>query len=205
MRTSRRKDCWKRSSRIDMRSASARAATPWSSRCFRCSGSCASSPPDGKAIAAVRDGRRTTFHPKFWENTYFNWMENIHDWCISRQLWWGHRIPAYWCGDCGNAEPIVARRPSSPSAATATWSRTKTCSIPGSARGCGPFRLWDGLTTRPTSPLLSDHPAGDRLRHHLLLGRADDDAGVVGHASRARCRFATSTSRRWCATSSARR
>ncbi len=64
-----------------------------------------------KAIAAVRDGR-TTFHPKFWENTYFNWMENIHDWCISRQLWWGHRIPAYDCGDCGHTT-VVVRRPSS--------------------------------------------------------------------------------------------
>jgi valyl-tRNA synthetase len=53
-----------------------------------------------KAMAAVRDGR-TTFFPKFWENTYFNWMENVHDWCISRQLWWGHRIPAYRCARCG--------------------------------------------------------------------------------------------------------
>jgi len=62
-----------------------------------------------KAIAAVRDGR-TTFHPKFWENTYFNWMENVHDWCISRQLWWGHRIPAYHCGECGNTM-VAAHRP----------------------------------------------------------------------------------------------
>src|SRR6185369_2311487 len=45
------------------------------------------------AIAAVRDGR-TRFVPAHWEKTYFAWMENIHDWCISRQLWWGHRIPA---------------------------------------------------------------------------------------------------------------
>jgi len=62
-----------------------------------------------KAMAAVRDGR-TTFHPRFWENTYFNWMENVHDWCISRQLWWGHRIPAYHCGECGNTM-VVARKP----------------------------------------------------------------------------------------------
>ncbi len=52
-----------------------------------------------RAADAVRNGD-TTFHPKFWENTYFNWMDNIHDWCISRQLWWGHRIPAYRCVRC---------------------------------------------------------------------------------------------------------
>ena len=47
------------------------------------------------AIAAVREGK-TKFVPKNWENTYFNWMENIQPWCISRQLWWGHQIPAWY-------------------------------------------------------------------------------------------------------------
>ncbi len=51
------------------------------------------------AIEAVRDGR-VTFHPKRWENVYFHWMENIRDWCISRQLWWGHRIPVFYCDEC---------------------------------------------------------------------------------------------------------
>ena len=57
-----------------------------------------------KAIAAVRpgpDGKKAIhFTPEQYEKTYLNWMENIHDWCISRQLWWGHRIPAWHCGNC---------------------------------------------------------------------------------------------------------
>jgi valyl-tRNA synthetase len=52
----------------------------------------------GPAIASVREGR-TQFVPKTWENTYFNWMENIEPWCVSRQLWWGHRIPAWYGPD----------------------------------------------------------------------------------------------------------
>lgn len=58
------------------------------------------------AIKAVRS-KKTEFIPKRFENTYFNWMENIRDWCISRQLWWGHRIPAYYCDDCG--EMVVSK------------------------------------------------------------------------------------------------
>lgn len=57
------------------------------------------------AIRAVREGE-TVFVPEHFDKTYFNWMENIRDWCISRQLWWGHRIPAWYCDECG--ETIVA-------------------------------------------------------------------------------------------------
>ncbi|MGM9652463.1 MAG: valine--tRNA ligase [Eubacteriales bacterium] len=58
------------------------------------------------AIEAVRDGR-IRFVPERFAKNYFHWMENIRDWCISRQLWWGHRIPAYYCDSCG--EMIVSR------------------------------------------------------------------------------------------------
>jgi valyl-tRNA synthetase len=58
------------------------------------------------AIEAVRDGR-TRIVPEIWEKTYFEWMENIRDWCISRQIWWGHRIPAWYCDQCG--EVIVSK------------------------------------------------------------------------------------------------
>jgi valyl-tRNA synthetase len=76
------------------------------------------------AIEAVEQGR-TKFVPESWTNTYFHWMRNIHDWTISRQLWWGHQIPAWYCLDCSprlgegtdtpggidatRAEPLVGR------------------------------------------------------------------------------------------------
>lgn len=53
------------------------------------------------AIEVVRNGK-VKFYPKRWEKLYFQWMENIKDWCISRQIWWGHRIPAWYCGEMKN-------------------------------------------------------------------------------------------------------
>lgn len=70
------------------------------------------------AIDAVRSGA-VRFVPDRFAKTYFNWMENIRDWCISRQLWWGHRIPAYYCDNCG--EMIVAE------------TAPKCCSVCGSS------------------------------------------------------------------------
>ena len=54
-----------------------------------------------EAIRVVKDGT-IKFVPERFSKTYLNWMENVHDWCISRQLWWGHQIPAWYCDECGH-------------------------------------------------------------------------------------------------------
>ncbi|HDQ40196.1 MAG TPA: valine--tRNA ligase [Desulfonatronum sp.] len=64
-------------------------------------------PLAAKARKAVENGR-TKISPQQWERTYFDWLDNIRDWCISRQIWWGHRIPAWTCESCG--EMIVSRQ-----------------------------------------------------------------------------------------------
>lgn len=60
-----------------------------------------------RAIEVVKNGE-IQFQPKRWIKVYLHWMENIRDWCISRQIWWGHRIPAYYCNDCG--ELVVSKQ-----------------------------------------------------------------------------------------------
>ncbi len=58
------------------------------------------------ALDAVKRGR-IRFHPKRWTKIYLEWMENIRDWCISRQIWWGHRIPVWYCEDCGGLTVVI--------------------------------------------------------------------------------------------------
>ena len=83
--------------------------------------------------------------PRAGRNTYFSWMRNIHDWCISRQLWWGHQIPAWYCDD-GHVDSWPATEPTACARMRprATRSATTTCSTPGSARGSGRSRRWAG-------------------------------------------------------------
>lgn len=88
-----------------------------------------------KASQAVREGKTRIF-PNNWEKVYFQWMDNIKDWCISRQIWWGHRIPAWYCKDCGAIN--VARE------------RPKTCS---KCRGCNLEQETDVLDTWFSSAL----------------------------------------------------
>jgi valyl-tRNA synthetase len=93
-----------------------------------------------KAITAVEEGR-TRIIPSTWEPVYFEWMRNIKDWCVSRQIWWGHRIPAWYCRECENV--IVSRdEQSSALGARAQISfKRRTCLIRGLVPLCGLSRL----------------------------------------------------------------
>ena len=106
------------------------------------------------AIEAVESGR-IRFVPENWSKTYFEWMRNIQDWCISRQLWWGHRIPA-WYDEAGNvfvarSEAEARARPRAKHGRDVRAdARTRTCSTPGSRRRCGRSPRWAGPSRRRT-------------------------------------------------------
>jgi valyl-tRNA synthetase len=92
---------------------------------------------------AVRDGR-VAVHPPEMAKRYFDWVDNLHDWCISRQLWWGHRIPVWY----GPNDEVVCVGPDHPP--VRAGSRTKTSSTPGSRRACGRSPRWAGRRRRRT-------------------------------------------------------
>ena len=60
------------------------------------------------AVEKVKS-KKTRFYPEYWQNTYFSWLGELKDWCISRQLWWGHRIPFFYCGDCDHGWPSMEK------------------------------------------------------------------------------------------------
>ena len=88
------KDFWSGKKITRFRSESATAAARSLNRGFRNSGSSRSSRWRDRAREAVESGE-ITIVPENYQQIYLNWMDNIHDWCVSRQLWWGHRIPAW--------------------------------------------------------------------------------------------------------------
>ena len=137
------------------------------------------------AIAAVRNGK-TKFIPKNWEKTYFDWMENIQPWCISRQLWWGHQNSGVV-----RAGRQGVRRADRGRSAVGRRQALRKEDDAHARRGCArhlvllrALAVFDARLARQdgrAQALLSDVDAGDRLRHHLLLGRAHDDDGSPFH------------------------
>ena len=101
------------------------------------------------AIAAVEQGK-TKIIPEHWEKTYFHWMREIQDWCISRQLWWGHTIPAWYCQACAHTH-VAMDAPARCEKCGGALQQTRTCSTPGSAPGCGRSRRSAGRRRHRTS------------------------------------------------------
>ena len=95
------------------------------------------------AIEAVKDGR-IQFMPERWTKVYLDWMENIRDWCISRQIWWGHRIPVFYCEACRHEWAAKGHPAACPACGSKDSSRTRTCSTRGFRRGCGRSARWAG-------------------------------------------------------------
>ncbi len=123
--------------------------------------------------------RKTVFVPAQWEATFFNWMENIQPWCVSRQIWWGHQIPAWYGPGRQDLRRRDRRRCRLPTRSRITprsrrsrsrkamisppirrgaralpmtiSSATRMCSTPGSRRRCGRSRRWAGRTRRRSS------------------------------------------------------
>ena len=134
-----------------------------------------------EALRVVNDGE-VKFVPDRFSKTYTNWMENVHDWCISRQLWWGHQIPAWTCQDCGHitvsetdpteCEHCHSKHIVQEEDVLDTWFSSA---------------LWPFSTlgwpeeTEDLQVFLSHRRAGHRLRHHLLLGGPDDLLRLRAH------------------------
>ena len=132
-----------------------------------------------RALEATRGGR-TRILPERFEKTWEHWLTNIRDWNVIRQLWWGHRIPAWYCPD---GHVTVSSDDGGPGACD-------VCGRPAAelqqdpdifdtwfSSGLWPFSTLGWPDDTPDLPaLLPDVGHGDRLRHHLLLGRPDDDA-----------------------------
>lgn len=102
-----------------------------------------------RAIAAVQEGE-TRIVPTKWEKDYFIWLENLEDWCISRQIWWGHRIPAWYCRECGEITVSQDDPTSCRSCRGTNLNRISMFWTHGSARPYGLFPPWDG-PNRPRS------------------------------------------------------
>jgi valyl-tRNA synthetase len=100
---------------------------------------------------AVREGE-VRFVPDRWEKVYLEWMENIRDWCISRQIWWGHRIPVFYCDACGHEWAARGQPEACPEMRRGGGrsGRTRMCSTRGFRRGSGPSAYSAGRTTTPT-------------------------------------------------------
>ena len=168
-----------------------------------------------------RDGH-IRFTPETYAKTYYEWMNNIHDWCISRQLWWGHRIPAWHCGNCGEITVARTTRTACHGCGITRYRQETDVLDTWFSSGLLPFTASAGTASgRSSTPdLAAFYPTQllvtgfdilffwvarmIMLGCHFMLDVPMPD-GSAAHARRMPCRFTRSTSTRWSATPTARR
>ena len=129
-------------------------------------------------LEAVRDGR-IEIVPKSWEKTFFNWMENIQPWCVSRQLWWGHRIPAWFAPDGTIHVAETEAEAQALAGEGVELEQDPDVLDTWFSSALWPFATlgWPDPGCGALHPPLPQRPADLRLRHPVLLGRADGDDG----------------------------
>ena len=96
------------------------------------------------AVEGVKNGEIKLL-PSRMDKTYFNWTDNIRDWCISRQLWWGHRIPAWYCDDCGEMVVSIEKPGKCPKCGKEHWTQDPDTLIHGSHQRSGHSQHLAGL------------------------------------------------------------
>ncbi len=129
------------------------------------------------AIEAVRDGS-VRFTPERWGHVYLDWMENLRPWCISRQLWWGHQLPVWYCDDCGEIVVAETEPPACTRCAGTKLTRETDVLDTWFSSALWPFATW-GWPERlgGSGVLLSHQPAEYGARDRLSLGRAHGHDG----------------------------
>ncbi len=134
------------------------------------------------ALQAVRDGK-IRFYPERWVKTYEHWMENIRDWCISRQLWWGHRIPVWYCETCGELTVSTTRpaKPCGKCGGTILQAGRRCTRHVVLVVALAVLRLRISERDRRLEIFLSDRHSRHRSGYNFLLGREDGHVGTGVH------------------------
>ncbi len=144
------------------------------------------------AVAAVKEGR-VRFTPERFARVYLDWMENVRDWCISRQIWWGHRIPVWYCPD-GHITVAVSAPAACAECASTELRQDEDVLDTWFSSALYPFATlgWPEQTPE-LARYYPGHVAHDRARHHLPLDRADDLLRMSSSSERSRSRTLSST------------
>ena len=125
------------------------------------------------AVEGVKNGEIKLL-PSRMDKTYFNWTDNIRDWCISRQLWWGHRIPAWYCDDCGEMVVSIEKPGKCPKCGKEHWTQDPDTLDTWFSSALWPFSTLGWPERQRIWTISIQTMARNRLRYHFLLGNQND-------------------------------